>query len=84
MSQKLKCIRMSPEALEAISHPDTWAGFYDVPANPASNRKIAAVFHTPTGKYWAVGPLFPNWRHYQVTGVEKRVDGRWCWVIQTP
>ena len=80
-TRKLKCIRMSPRALEDIAHPNTIMTFYNVPVDPATNRKIAVTFDTPKNSYWAVGST----RDKQYTvGVEKRMDGRWCWVIEKP
>jgi len=75
---------MNPAALEAISRMGTIAEFYDQPVDSTSNHKTAAVFHTSSGVYLAVGPVSPYWHEHKTVGVEKRMDGRWCWVIETP
>ena len=83
MSHKLKCIRMSPAAFEATAHVDTFVRFFDKSVTPVATRKTAAVLYTPTGEYLAVGPVVKYWHKHRTVGVEKRVDGRWCWVIET-
>jgi hypothetical protein len=74
---------MSPAALEAVSRMGTVVDFYDQPVDLVSTRKTAAVFHTSSGVYLAVGPVVKYWHKHRTVGVEKRVDGRWCWVIES-
>jgi hypothetical protein len=75
---------MSPAALEAVSDLKTIVTFYSSPVNNEMNRKIAATFDTPTHSYWAVAPIFRPYRKTQIVGIERRMDGRWCWVIEGP
>jgi hypothetical protein len=84
VTTKLKCIRMSRAALEAVSDLKTIMTFYSQPVDPTTNRKVAVTFDTPTHSYWAVGPAVKYWNKCDVVGVERRMDGRWCWVIETP
>jgi hypothetical protein len=74
---------MSREARQAISDPDTNVEFYEVPVHLGSSRRVCALFDTPTGRYWALGPSTHYYHKREVVGVELRdSDKRWCWIVE--
>lgn len=74
---------MSPAVRAAVSDLKTIVTFYWVPVHNDTNRKVAVTFDAPQVSYWAVGPVYKPWLRKQIVGVERRMDGRWCWVIET-